>query len=76
MWRLFRRGFVREALLSLSCYVGTTDSESFAHCAKVAHRTNSVAREDLVAASAGNAGALGQAVDSEVQSLQTLLEYS
>ena len=75
-WRLFRRGFVREAALRLGSYIGATDSESFAHRTEVAHRTNSVAREDLVTARASDAGPLSQAVDSQVQTLQTLLEYS
>lgn len=67
---------MREALLRLGCYVGATDSERGAHRAEVAHRTDGVARKDLVAARASNAGALSEAVDSEVQTLQTLLEYS
>lgn len=76
MWRLFRRGFVRESLLRLGSYIGTADSEGCTHRAEVAHRANRVASKDLVAARASDAGALSEAVDSEVQTLQTLLEYS
>lgn len=75
-WRLFRRGFVQEALLRFSCNISAADSESCAHRAEVTHRANGIAREDLVAARARDPGSLSKSVDSQVQTLQTLLEYS
>lgn len=72
----FRRGFVQEALLSLGSYISAANTECLAHRTEVAHRANRVTREDLVAARASDAGSLSEPVDSEVQTLQTLLEYS
>ena len=76
MSRLFRRGFIQEALLRLGSYIRATNSERLAHRTEVTHRANSVTRKDLVAARASDPGALSEAVDSQVQTLQTLLEYS
>lgn len=73
---LFRSGGECKAALCLCCYIGAADSERRAHRAEVTHRANSVACEDLVAARTGDSGTLGKSIDSEVQTLQTLLKYS
>ena len=73
---LLGSGVVCESALCLSCDISAADPERRTHRAEVTHRANGVAREDLVAARAGNTGELGKSVNSEVQTLQTLPEYS
>lgn len=65
-----------QATLSRCGDCGASNAKRIAHGEKVSDSACRVPRENLVAACAGDAGALGKSVDSQVQTLQTLLEYS